>query len=138
MTTRDRFFTKVYLPPNCQDEDCWVWTGSLDDCGYGRFMLHGSNTKAHRVSWLLFTTVPIGPLLVLHKCDQRNCVNPHHLFLGTNRDNTLDMCAKGRHHNSLKTHCSRGHLLSPDNLYYAKNSSRKCKQCCFDYAKGLV
>lgn len=72
---------------------CWLWQGTLDSGGYGVFRL----VRAHRISWVIAN----GPLaageLVLHHCDNRRCVRPMHLFMGTQRDNVLDMVAKGRH-----------------------------------------
>jgi hypothetical protein len=66
---------------------------------------------------------------VLHKCDVRQCVNPDHLFLGSNADNVDDMVAKHRHMNQRKTHCQNGHPLLPENLRAKKNGSRNCLIC---------
>lgn len=73
---------------------CWIWVGTYDKGGYGRF---GSQTKpAHRAMWeMLFGEIENG-MHILHKCDNRGCVNPLHLFLGTNYDNIQDKWAKGR------------------------------------------
>lgn len=71
---------------------CWVWTGSCNNKGYGRF----DGEYAHRFSWrLLSGPIPDG-LNVLHRCDNPPCVRPDHLFLGTVSDNARDMWAKGR------------------------------------------
>ncbi len=78
---------------------CWTWTGSRSSKeGYGLFYLNGhQRTRAHRVSWELFhkEKIPIG-MNVCHHCDNPGCINPSHLFIGTDLDNTLDMIAKGR------------------------------------------
>lgn len=80
-----------------QEDGCWQWTGRIRDGGYGRMKLNGKETRAHRVSWLIHKgDIPNG-LCVLHRCDNRLCVNPKHLFLGTRRDNYEDMKKKGRH-----------------------------------------
>lgn len=78
---------------------CWEWTASLIGSGYGQFQccINGKRYKyAHRVSWVLsFGEIPSG-MFVLHKCDNRICVNPNHLFIGTQKDNVEDMDRKGR------------------------------------------
>ena len=73
-------------------EACWLWTGRLDDGGYGRFSQgSGHWTKAHRASYQLYKgEIPDG-LLVRHLCNVRRCVNPEHLAIGTHKDNTADM-----------------------------------------------
>lgn len=89
----DRFCNKItHLPEN----DCWLWSSSLNNKGYGQFEIANKLELAHRVSWELFIG-PIGKgICVLHKCDVRNCVNPDHLFLGNLKDNMQDCSNKGR------------------------------------------
>lgn len=75
---------------------CWLWTGSVNPDGYGNFSYKGWSQKAHRIAYELFVgAVPDG-LFVCHRCDVPGCVNPNHLFIGTNKDNVHDMLAKGR------------------------------------------
>lgn len=77
--------------------ECWIWTAATADNGYGLFNDRGRMERAHRMAWRLTCgTIPQG-LCVLHRCDVRPCVRPDHLFLGTKKDNTLDMMTKGRH-----------------------------------------
>lgn len=74
---------------------CWLWVGSTVTDGYGVWNAHGQRT-AHRASYVLHKGVIPDELHVLHRCDQPNCVNPEHLFLGTHQDNMADLRAKGR------------------------------------------
>lgn len=90
----EAFWLKVRKAPGC-----WPWLGfrkENKDNGYGMARWDGKTVLAHRVSWRLANgPVPKG-LCVLHRCDNPPCVNPEHLFLGTLRENTRDMMAKGR------------------------------------------
>lgn len=98
-TTEERFWSKVNKdgPTTAHMESpCWVWVGPKS-FGYGRTGLDGRKIWAHRFSWEAHRG-PIPPnLRVLHRCDDRACVRPDHLFLGTQADNMRDMVAKGRH-----------------------------------------
>ncbi|KKM00856.1 hypothetical protein LCGC14_1800190, partial [marine sediment metagenome] len=87
-----RFWAKVIKNKN----GCWEWKNATDTSGYGLFWKNGKHHKAHRISWELHNgKIPKG-LLVLHTCDNPLCVNPNHLWLGTNQDNQNDMYAKNR------------------------------------------
>lgn len=77
-------------------EDCWEWQGELDRYGYGKFRVGKNIVKAHRYSFELHNGEFDKKLHVLHRCDNPKCVNPSHLFLGTNRDNIIDKISKGR------------------------------------------
>ena len=89
----------LYFWDRCEksgENDCWPWSGICDEHGYGRVIFMTSKVKAHRVSYeMRYGPIPDG-LLVRHKCDNPNCVNPNHLELGTQKDNANDMSKRGR------------------------------------------
>ena len=91
-TAEQRFWERV---KRGGPDDCWEWTGSLDKNGYGQFRNGNASRQAHRYSYELHVG-PLGDLLACHSCDNRKCVNPAHIFPGTQRDNIRDMVAKGR------------------------------------------
>lgn len=80
-----------------REHECWNWKGALTHDGYGRFGFKRKTRLAHRVAFRMQVgEIPDG-LCVCHRCDNPKCVNPSHLWLGTNWDNTLDSLHKGRH-----------------------------------------
>jgi hypothetical protein len=87
-------FDDLFLPePN---SGCWIWIGGLYQSGYGSFKVDRASKRAHRFSWELHNgTIPTG-MVVCHKCDTPSCVNPDHLFIGSQRDNIADMIRKDR------------------------------------------
>jgi hypothetical protein len=91
VTTKQNFYRRVSI----NKKGCWLWTGYIDENGYGIVGYKRRNWKAHRLSWK-FSRGDISGLKVLHVCDVRNCVNPDHLFLGTQLDNIRDCKNKGR------------------------------------------
>ena len=79
-----------------ESSGCWIWSRSINNWGYGRIGPGRSERAAHRLSYRTFRgEIPDG-MNVLHRCDVPRCVNPAHLFLGTNTDNMRDMASKGR------------------------------------------
>jgi hypothetical protein len=132
-----------------KSESCWEWQRyCCTSTGYGRMSGMDGYTKigTHRASWMIHNgSIPDG-MHVLHACDNRKCVRPDHLFLGTHQDNMRDMWEKGRGINpprpqpgrslpekreankvrmgKRKTHCKRGHLLPP----YEPGRARKCME----------
>jgi hypothetical protein len=147
ITPLERFMAKVSPEPT---SGCWLWTGALGMDGYGiRVHLHGEERKprrAHRASWEIFRgPIPDG-LWVLHRCDNPPCVNPDHLFLGTQTDNIRDAVRKGRRNMHLPAaavaaalkeserrranpFCVRGHARTPENIHVQKAGGWECLKC---------
>lgn len=92
----DRFWPKVKTGAGC-----WEWQASIYPKGYGQFGIAGKPALAHRVSWFI-AHGEWPTFLVCHKCDNRKCVRPDHLFEGTHSDNIRDMDRKGRRPSTIK------------------------------------
>ena len=89
---KERFLNRIVK----MDSGCHEWQGQVKRDGYGRFCYQAKTIPAHRAAFLIFKgEIPEG-LFVLHTCDNRICVNPAHLYLGTSQDNAQDMVKRGR------------------------------------------
>lgn len=111
-TIEDKFWPNVL-----RTDTCHLWTAYVEPAGYGKLRVGNTNQRTHRIAWQLHTGMPVPDnLLVLHKCDVRNCVNPEHLFLGDHEDNVRDMDEKGRRaKSSLRgEQCSSAKLKEKD------------------------
>lgn len=102
---------------------CWIWMLSIIKDGYGRMQIGPKKILAHRLSYEAFIgKIPEG-MLVLHSCDVPSCINPDHLFIGTDQTNTDDKVSKGRHaHGPQHAAWSRG-----ENQHAAKLSAEKVR-----------
>lgn len=88
----DRFWEKV---DRGDPDECWEWKAATDNNGYGRFWFDGENRPSHQVSWEISYGDRNGEH-ILHTCDNKICVNPNHLYLGTPHDNLVDAYERGQ------------------------------------------
>jgi hypothetical protein len=138
----ERFFQKVDKSGSVDFPGCWIWTGGKTSKNYGSFKYYQDRSAigAHVSSHLFHIgEVPNG-MRVCHRCDNPPCVNPEHLFLGSNSDNMKDMVAKDRHGSSSRkqTHCRKGHSFEEFGVHERKwgdgRADRICKECQRDKA----
>lgn len=134
----ERFWEKVEIP---DPEGCWLWIGNKfrvrnqpKKTGYGIISIgsraDGSkrNALAHRLSYeMLRGTIPSGMCIDHRVCRNKSCVNPWHMVVCTRAENTAQPDAGGVF-NKAKTHCKRGHELSPENTRYWRGA-RACRTC---------
>jgi hypothetical protein len=117
----ERFWAKVE-----KSETCWLWRGPVGKNGYGSTCVNYRHIGAHRLAWEL-ARGPITPATcVCHTCDTPLCVNPSHLFLGTQRDNIRDARLKGR---LSHVRCKRGHEMTPENRAKNGRGITCCRLC---------
>lgn len=113
-----RFWNKVDIR---KEDECWEWQGAIRN-GYGAIKIDGSVKSAHRVCATLFNK-EIEDKVVCHHCDNPSCVNPKHLFIGTQSDNMKDAVEKGRRYQPSREECAKG-----DQSYNRNLEEEKAKQ----------
>ena len=111
--------------------DCWIWF-KVKPGTYGRIMVNGKKVKAHRYSYeKKYGPIPSG-LHACHTCDNPRCVNPDHIFPGTDTDNVRDCVRKGRlrpHGCAVRTSCRKGHPYKEGSFIIDRQGYRNCLVC---------
>jgi len=120
-------FSHKYIPEPFSG--CWLWCGGFHSNGYGAFSFHGT-TLAHRASWMIHNGLIPSGMSVLHRCDTRPCVNPNHLFLGTQSDNVQDACLKWRMHYGESNGMAK---LTSDSVQQIRSSPLSHKEAASEF-----
>lgn len=110
-------------------DDCWPWLGTVDRHGRGGFHVGQRMLKAPRIAWSIASGRNPDEQ-ICHHCDNPNCVNPAHLWLGTQHDNMLDASAKRKWDHMRRSHCPRGHSM--ENAYIRPDGGGRQCRTCFD------
>ena len=133
----ERFWSKVAI----RDEGCcWWWTGSKSEAGYGMFSYAKRRRPAHRIAWELHHEASIpDELLACHRCDHPACVNPHHIYLGTHKDNANDATERGRWNHKKGEDTASAKLTNDDVLSIVAryNTGESGRAIAFDYDIGF-
>lgn len=134
--------------------NCWEWKGGRSNRRYGHVSINGERILAHRYSYELYKGHIPPSMVVCHSCDNTFCLNPGHLWLGTQKDNLQDCKSKGRltqrptraavetsaARNKAKTHCIHGHEYTEYNTQRFKNGqgylTRRCRTCSVERTRN--
>lgn len=124
----ERFWANV---EKAGPDDCWAWLGHLGAGGYGVISIKGKRQRAHRISLELAGHVIPNGKFALHTCDNKSCVNPKHLYVGTHADNMRDASVRQRHPHRK---------LEPDDVRYIRSSHESAKSLAekFSVSAGLI
>lgn len=123
-------FEKKFIPePNC---GCWLWTGAVSSSGYGSFSITSKNIiPAHRASFLIYKN-KMPESFVCHSCDNKICVNPEHLWIGTPKENSIDASNKGILQKRPKRY-GFGSKLKKEEVVKIFEDNRKCDEIAKEY-----
>ena len=121
LSLKQRFYNSVIVK-----DGCWDWSKKINSNGYTALFFDGKWMTGNRASWILHISSILPGMHVLHKCDNRKCTNPDHLFLGSNSENVADKVSKGRQYRKYASMCS---------INGCENSSRKLGLCVSHYNK---
>lgn len=127
----EAWLARVFARCERSESGCLLWRGSVHTKGYAQTVYRLRTVRVHRKVYELVNNVKLTPdVLVCHRCDVRNCIEPNHMWLGSNDDNQLDAWLKGRKRMQSATHCGRGHEYTPENTRrYGKTARRTCLKC---------
>lgn len=126
MTLRETIESKSIPVP---ESGCWLWLAATSPTGYGLTGLRAGPALAHRAAYEAYVgPIPAGRV-VCHRCDTPSCVNPAHLFSGTQMDNIRDCASKGRMAGQQLTRCKYGHEFTPENTRAIRPGQRECWEC---------
>jgi len=135
-----RFWERVHTT----EDGCWLWQGCRTGAGYGNFKLRRDRrVLAHRLSWeLAYGPIPVA-CCVLHRCDVKLCVNPAHLWLGSQADNNRDRAEKGRNRDQRGERNSSAHLRLTDVIairdnYAARRESQSALARRYGTSQGHI
>lgn len=131
---------RFWVRTDVDENGCWIWRGKKNRRGYGVVQWDGKWFLAHRIAYQWVKGEIATGLLVCHSCDVPSCVNPSHLWLGTDADNQADSIAKGRADLARTAHrvwtpprltmCGNGlHPMSGDNLIVRVEAGRERRRC---------
>ena len=143
MKTWDDLVIKIKKNTRIDPEtQCWLWTKGITSAGYGKVQWRQKQLLVHRITFLASKGMSLDcPSLILHRCGNKACCNPDHLYDGTVSDNVRDCIRDGNFKSGWaeaqrnRTHCPQGHEYTTENTRRDRYNQRYCKQCARDRYK---